>query len=654
MQMEHLAAFCCLGLSATVAAWPVLSGGYLSYLDNPTHLAELHALTSEGPRGWSDVAVAGLPLGILYSPLLYGGTAQLVRWGLPLETLYVFWLWLGAVAPALAVYAIARRRRVSGFPAAALAWLVLVQRPNLEGVSSPLGGMWTFGIAAALWLLLLDQLAQRRDDSPTLRSSLVVALLVAAIGLLHLYVLVATAVLGAAVLALGLLSRSLPRTLPLHAAFAGLGLVTAASYWLAVLLGSAALRPDAQNLTFVHLLLRLLLPNDLIAMLAGASPVPNDLLLTDTLPLLGLTGVGLVGARRCWTTRDPLLLAPVTAGLLLTLLLVAPWLHITFLGPNSWRYVELLRPLLAVMAIPLLVKRPSPPFSLAVGLAMLAVVSCLWWSRPLAFQATVPEREIAEVRELWQWLRDHRQESWGRVYLQNTFHAPPASAKLFHSHLLALTSRETGVRQVGAWYGILPVLTSWSVSEFGTVAHLSLLLDDQVPLILKRLERLNAGLLVLSTPGGEGSQLDTQFQSLAHIGRFRVLGRRPPVRSQWAVSATGDVEIERVSVQSGRAALKLQVGSAPAAVRVSVAWHPAWTIVEGPPGAVLRPDPDGLLLVDHLAQVQQTLRLEWIPSPWPGRVSVTGAAMLTLLLVLAWRGGRHLSGWTRGRRPEAG
>ncbi len=651
--MVHLAVLCFLGLSATVVAWPVLSGGYLSYLDNPAHLAELHALASEGARGWSDVAVAGLPLGTLHSPLLYGGTAQLVRWGLPLETLYVFWLWLGAIAPALAVYAIARRRRVSGFPAAALAWLVLVQRPNLEGVASPLGGMWTFGIAAALWLLLLDHLSRRQDDSPTLRSGLVVAVLVAAIGLLHLYVLVATAVLAVAVLALGLLSGPLPRKLPVHAAFAALGLATAASYWLAVLLGRAAVLPAAQNLTFVHLLLRFLLPNDLIAMLSGASPVPTDLLLTDALLLLGLISVGLVGARLCWTTRDPLLLAPVTAGLLLALLLAAPWLHVTFLGPNSWRYVELVRPLLAVMAIPLLVKRPSLPASLAVALAILATVSCVWWGRPLASQATVPEREMAEVRQLWQWLRDHRQESWGRVYVQNTFHAPPASARLYHSHLLALTSWETGVRQVGAWYGILPVLTWWSGSELGSVARLDPQVDRDVPLILERLERLNAGLLVLSAPGVEGSRLDTHFQPLAHIGRFRVLAWRSPVRPHWAVPVTGDVEIERASVQTGRVALELQVTSAPAAVRVSAAWHPAWRIVEGPPGAVLRPDPDGLLLVDHLARGRQTLRLEWIASPWPGRVSFTGAAMLALLLVLAWRGGLHPSGRARDRRPEA-
>ncbi len=118
-----------LVLAALVLSWPILAGGYLTYADNAAHIAEIYSLAFENGGGWSDIAFCGFPIGMLHSPLWYGAVAGLVRAGVPAGFLYALALFIGFVAPPLALYFVARRslrpltaglRRVSSSRPAAL------------------------------------------------------------------------------------------------------------------------------------------------------------------------------------------------------------------------------------------------------------------------------------------------------------------------------------------------------------------------------------------------------------------------------------------------------------------------------------------------------------------------------------------------------
>jgi len=137
-----------LAATALVIGLPILTGGWLTYFDNPAHLAEIHSLAGEGASGWSRIGFCGLSLDTLHSPLWWRSLAVLAKWGAPLEMLYAALTCVGLAAPAIALYAVARRR-CPRLPAAALAYLLLIQRPALVGTSSATGGMWTFYLACA-------------------------------------------------------------------------------------------------------------------------------------------------------------------------------------------------------------------------------------------------------------------------------------------------------------------------------------------------------------------------------------------------------------------------------------------------------------------------------------------------------------------------
>src|ERR1700753_557296 len=99
-----------LALTATVIAWPILGFGYLTYIDNSVHLAEIYELARPGQNGWSELGFAGLPVDTLDSPLFHPLLAPPARAGMPLEPMYVAMLWTGYIAPSLGLYFVARRR----------------------------------------------------------------------------------------------------------------------------------------------------------------------------------------------------------------------------------------------------------------------------------------------------------------------------------------------------------------------------------------------------------------------------------------------------------------------------------------------------------------------------------------------------------------
>ena len=81
---DRLALLALCGASLIIGS-PVLVGGYLGYLDNPAHLAEVYSLARESINGWSEIAFCGFPLGRLHSPLWYGALVALAKLGVPVE-----------------------------------------------------------------------------------------------------------------------------------------------------------------------------------------------------------------------------------------------------------------------------------------------------------------------------------------------------------------------------------------------------------------------------------------------------------------------------------------------------------------------------------------------------------------------------------------
>ena len=182
---EDRIAVAALLLAAVVLAWPILTGGYYTYADNSSHLAEIHSLAEEQYQGWSDIAFCGFPVGTLHSPFWYGTLGMLARFGLPAGLLYALMLFIGFVAPPLALYYVARRY-LTPVMAGLLGYILLIQHPSLVGLGSPLGGMWTYYIAAALWLVLIARL---RDPIRSRRDFVWIGLLVGLIASTHLFVL---------------------------------------------------------------------------------------------------------------------------------------------------------------------------------------------------------------------------------------------------------------------------------------------------------------------------------------------------------------------------------------------------------------------------------------------------------------------------------
>ncbi|MCZ6767159.1 MAG: hypothetical protein O7D32_09540, partial [bacterium] len=181
-----------LVLTGVVISWPILWGGYLTYVDNAAHLTEIYSLAFDAHNGWSDAAFCGYPLGNLHSPLWYGLLAVLVRVGLPAGALYASCLLGAFMAPACALYYVARRH-LAPWLALGVAYALLIQRPSFVGLGSALGGMWTHYLAAAALILLIERLTRPTSDAPGV---LWIAALVGLIGMTHFFTYVALVIVG--------------------------------------------------------------------------------------------------------------------------------------------------------------------------------------------------------------------------------------------------------------------------------------------------------------------------------------------------------------------------------------------------------------------------------------------------------------------------
>jgi len=607
-----------------VCAWPLAGqGGWRTYQDNPCHLATLADL-ARGEGGWSDAAFLGFRVTAIHSPLWYGALGRLVAWGAPSGLLLGLFNLAGFLAPALAVYAVASRRQPP-WAAGLAGWLVLVQRPWLAGFESPLGGMAPFGLAAACLVLIVGELARETTSRPRLA---LLAALYGLLGLTHLF-LVLPAVLAfalAAVLALRSPTER-GRLLPRLGA-AALGAVASAPYWLSAWLDRAQLVIRDQPLP-PHLGLGyLVLPLDPLALAEGRLVWQTELAFTDVLPMLALVACGLGGlraARRDPAARLGLLLA---GALALLVLVVIPLAGQPLAGPHSWRRLFLVRLGLALAAAPALVAWPRLAAAAArrrvlVAAGVLLVASGVWWQRALREEVPPADSvEIAQLDDVWRWLRDHRPPDRGRLYVQDTFYLAGDDRELFHSHLPALTALETGWQQVGAWYGGMPLATEdWTGSQFGQICGRPLLDTDDLLRVGRLLPALAASRLVVANPVLADKMCATGlYREVYRRGRFRVVD--PLAVGTWVETGPG-VGATRAAEAPGRWTLELTCDQPPGRALPSLAWSPDWTAAPAGQVRLLRA-PDGRLELAGIPAGRTALTLRSRPPRWPWWLAACG------------------------------
>lgn len=623
-----------LGLvgTALVVSLPILRGGFLTYIDNSVHLAEVYELARHGTDAWSEIGFAGFPLGNLHSPLFYPALAALVRAGVPLEPVYTALLVLGLLAPPLAIYVVARRRTAAA-GAALLAYLALVQPPMLWGIGSPLGGMWTHALASGMLVLLADLYA-RPSLTPALH--VVASALLALAVLTHLFVLPVVLFLVVITTALHLRAGTITRSdLTTRSAGWALAGVASAKYWLTFLWVG---RGDAPLQLFrpLSLLLRLLAPADpmLLADTRVRESIRYDAFLTDALPMLAVVGLGLFGFFRKRAAQDTLGQSGFwLAASLLVALVVHAYVPLVFLGPVSWRLVDWVRLGLVFSAIaPVAALRLDELFDHRPGrlLAALAMAPLLGfaWSAPLRLDCPPSlQEEVADARHLWSWLRDNGRKDWGRVYVADTFGLDWEAGGLAESHLLALTSYYTGLPQLGTYYGIVPYKLRWTLSEFNAPFGAR---PPTREWLLEAMEKTNAGVFVASNPEMADLVAATgDFERLHGVGRYTVF-RRMGAENRPIAELSPSNHVGAVDYAAGDFRFDVRTEYASSRVLLKTGYH-AWWHLEGIPGAWLRESPEGFLVIDDIPSGHFEPHVWYAPSPLPGRVTALG-----WLLLVAW------------------
>jgi hypothetical protein len=653
--------------AGVVIAWPVLTDGYLTYLDNPSHLAEAISLAGEARAGWSDIAWCGFPIGVLHSPLWYGLLAWLIRAGVDAARAYPLLAFIGFVSPALSVYAVARRR-LPATGAGALAFLLLVQRPAVVGVGSALGGMWTFYIAAAAIALLIDRLAR---PCRTPRDVAWVAGLSGLVGLTHLFAAVPIVVLVVVDLARSALARRESgagrgrdeppgRQAAMRLAAWALGAGLAGRYWLPALIARGETVVHAQNLSFPAALARLAVPTDVLALLNGRFEAVDARFLLDAAPMLVLVALGFVGVALIRKREDdvPLLGAWLALTVFVLVAVVVPLTGTAFLGPVSWRMIYFVRLGLALAAVPALAGfRPGrvrvPGAAVASVLVVAAFLGASVWGAPL--RRAVPPRasgsEMAEVESLWKWLAASARSDGGRVYVQDTFATPPRDAALARSHVLAMTSERTGVRQLGATYSVAPYRTAeWTRGEGGRLYNLRLDDPREVRELLLLMRYSNAGRLVTSDPtAAERIATVEVFNELHRAGRFAVFELEGNA-SSWVeplsegLTAEGDPGTGADGApDASRFAVRYRSERDGGALLVKSSYHRFWRYVgpgaDAQGGVALRAHDSGLTIVDGLPAGEHEFELVYRQPAWPLWITLAALAAVVAIAVRSRRRG---------------
>jgi hypothetical protein len=616
-----------LVLLTLLVSSPGWGGGLAAYLDNPVHLAEIRQLALHDSHGWIELAFAGFPLLLLQSPWLFGALGSLARLGVPLEPLYTAVAILALSAPALAFYHLARKR--AGAPwAFVLASTLVVYRWSLVGSAATLSGMFGFHLAAGAWLLVLDGLC--RSDR-TLRDVPVLAGLAAFIGLTHMYVTIALVYLalvhGAACLLRGRQGFALLRY---DVPALGLGGLSAAAYWMSNAL--AGTRASATPEPFLRVLSRLVTANAPMpppGARGGLQRLAADpVWFLDALPQVAVVLLAVIGLRR-WSKLDTAARYGASlAGLFLLFLATQSFSKLPLLGPQGERLIYIVKLGLLLLAVP--AKDALPELRLSekrawTAAAVVSLVCGLLASRVVAREALPPsDPQLQSLQRVWTWMREHRDDSWGRVYVQGTFDLP-GTGSLTRSHVLAQTADAAGVEQIGEWYGNTPYQLDWlyhpSLNQ-GFDPSDSTLVEHTLAMCRKA----NVTHLLLVRPETAAAfTADGRFTPLMRDGMFTLLALQG-AQSRWAevVEGSGTVRLERRPGQ-----LRLEhTGDVTRAV-IREAHHPFWRLSPADSGR-LSSSPDGLMSVE-LSRQAGAVALDYQPPRLPLLISGAGCACILLL-----------------------
>jgi hypothetical protein len=608
-------------------AVPAFRGDLLAYLDNPVHLTELRGLASG--HGWSDAAFGGFPLDVLQPPLLYAGLALLGRAGASLEACYTFMTVLGLLAPALAFYFVARQR-AHALGACVLSCTLLFYRGSLVGSAATLAGMFGFHIAAAAWILLLDVFSR---EARTRRDVALIAVLTAVIGSTHMYVTIALVYL-AAIHAAWAVWRGRKRVLVPDFAALAVGALAAAAYWLPNLL--ARTHVDSQPQAILPIMLKLVttgapaVPASAKGLLARLAfdPIHH----VDVLPQLFVLLAALAGAALVLRDEDdaPRYGASV-AVVMFGLMLVMPFIGVPLLGPQDERLVYIVKVGVLFAALPLLQRATLrfPETGLRWGLTLSALLGVASLSRAVIDHEAIPEAssELSELRSTWSWLREHQGASWGRVYVQDSFDVAGGFA-LDHSHVLAQTAEQTGVMQLGAYYGNTPYNKSDHWLDLVSAEPATITRD------ITLMQRANVTHLLLCESNAiDRFSADPRFQVLIRIGRFAVLALKGAV-SRWAVQLDSGEDVALRRLEPGH--LQLAASGTSSTVAVSESFHPFWRAQ--PAGVTLSAGQGGFMQVALPSGTAGAVDLRYQRPSGPFWASMLGYLGVLGLVAYAWLG----------------
>lgn len=610
--------------TSVVIALPIARGGYLTYVDNSVHLAEIWELAQPENPAWSEIGFAGFPLGTLHSPLWYPLLAFIVRHGVPLEPVYRAVLILSFAAPSVALYGVARRR-LEIIPSTLLAYLLLIQPAEIWGIGSPLGGMWTHALSTAALIVLADLHSR---PALTAREHLGAATLLALAVLTHLFVLPLFALVLISSIALLAWRRELTRR-EIIARAAGVVVAAAASaqYWLTLLMVGNEKKAPHQAFPLAELFTRLLLPSDAMYLidLRWKESVRLDLYLTDAVPILLLIGLGIWGGVRKRRSKDLLSRIGFSFGIALLLLLVVhAHFPIPIFGPVSFRLIEGVRVGMALSAIAALEgvnwKRLASP-AVAGALALGTVLTGYWWGKPLARDS--PEAvvgEMASVRDLGAWLAANYSSDWGRIYIQDTFGNEWQAGGVALTHLPVLTRRYSKLPQLGTYYGVVPFQLRWTLSEFNALYGMW---NPTEEWLLEAMDKTNAGILVTSNPWMDNHVAQFEhFDLITRVDRYTIFRRQGatnhPIAELTPANHVGTVEYRTDEFQ-----FPLTTDYPNTRVLAKTSFHPWWHL-DGIPGATLRESPEGFLVVDDVPQGNFVTRLWYEPDRRPLAVTAAG------------------------------
>ncbi|MBN8615040.1 MAG: hypothetical protein J0L92_30870 [Deltaproteobacteria bacterium] len=617
-------------------ALPIWRGGWLLQGDHAPHIAEAIDLATHA-SGWSDLAYGGFPLGVLHSPLWYGLLALVVRLGVPAWIAYCLAVTMTEIALGLVALEVGRRRAPVPL---ALGIAVLVQTQSLlvTGPSGVLTGMWTFGLAIALFLVLVDRLHEPFDA----KIGAQIAALVGGIGLTHTFAIHAVVALVAVrCVSLFVLGREERRAIAGIALASMLGAVASAAYWVA-----ATLSIDTHDIQPVvslgwpnfQIFFRPWLEDtfDPLTVLRYRTPEFPDLL------LLFIAALSFLRLSR-FDARQRAIFATTVGTMVLVLFVVA---HIATMrdrhvfGPIPWRIMVVTRSLLLFVALASLPRlRLEGPRVLAATAIVGAL--CLWWGaergRVLAIEAGSSEDPTYhEVHGVFREVARLSPEIHGRVYVQNThgIAAPPLGS----GHPLALLPARAGVRAVGSYYSLVPFPTDmWLTSFVGPVVGQNVS-DLSRSVIDERLDDLGAEVVVLVDPTAANVMRRwSGYTLLGTVGRFSIL-RRP--RPGLARSDDAHAQITRAELGDGRFELEVHGTDREHDVMLAIAYAQRWALESAPEGAYLARRRNGLMRL-HLPPGDHHVVVGYHAPRWPLAVSIGGWIAIALWALFAWRSRVH-------------